>query len=139
MMLWIELIPVVAALLCFAAALGIHLNQKKGIRHPIYTEATIVGEVTQTHYHNRSEVMVIAPKVRYMTEQGEQLAASRHFMPEWQYRYHRGDKIRICYQRENPGLFRICRTNGEEWCRNGFLVAGVGILLAYAVLRMQYH
>ncbi len=139
MIFWIEMIPVAAALLCFAAALGFHCRKNKGIRHPVYTDATVIGEVQQIHYRSRTEVLFLAPQVKYMTEKGEMTATDRHFMPEWQYRYRRGEKIRICYQKENPGLFRICRTAGEEWCRNGFLIAGVGILLAYAVLRMQYH
>ncbi len=139
MMFWIEMIPIAASLLCFAAAALVNCSKSRGIRHPVFTDATVVDAVRQVQYRSRTEVELYAPRVTYMTEQGEQTATFRHYVPEWQYRYHKGDIIRICYQKENPGLFQICHTARQEWCRNIFLLMGVGILFAYAVLRVQYH
>lgn len=139
MMRWIELIPIAAAVLCFAAALWLRVSRSRGIRNPVYTEGVVIGAVTQTHCRNRSMVTTMAPKIRYMTEQGERVATSRHFVPEWQYRYLQGEKIKICYQKENPGLFRICRNTSQDWFQIILLAAGAGILLAYAVLWVQYY
>ncbi len=139
MMFWIEMIPIAASLLCFAAAAVVHASKSRGVRHPVYTEATVVDTVRQVQYRNRTEIERFAPRIRYMTEQGEQTVTSQHYMPEWQYRYQKGDIINICYQKDNPGRFQICRTVHQELCRNLFLIVGVGIIVAYAVLRLQYH
>ena len=139
MMLFIRLLPVLVSLCLAVAAILLRCSRKRGIRHPIFTDATVVSKVTQMGYHNHSTVELSAPVLRYHTEQGEKTATYRKYVPDWQYRYKIGDTIRICYEKENNGKFQICHEQSDRWKSDLiFCVAGT-ILVAYAVLLIQYY
>lgn len=129
------LLPVLAAAGCILAAF---IPVRKGrISHPVYTVGTVVGKRTQKVYQNRSEAEAYAPVVRYETEQGEITAASRYFLPDWQYHRRLGDRVKLCYDRTQPELFCLC-DESSHWRRTALLTFGIGTLLAYGVLWVQY-
>lgn len=99
----------------------------------------MISKVIQMGYSHRSITEQSAPVVRYMTEDGEKTAAYRHFVPDWQYHYHLGDRIEICYEKENSGMFQICRNRTHTGICFLLLCIGAGTLLAYAVLWLQYY
>lgn len=135
----ILLLPVLFAFCCFLAAWWQRRSRKGGIRHPVYTDAVIVSKVTQTGYRHHSTVEQSAPVVRYMTDVGERTSVYRYYVPEWQYSYRTGETVQICYDRDNPLIFHICREQRNMWISNLLLCTGVGTLLAYAVLLLQYY
>lgn len=137
-MIIIKLLPILFAAACFLAAFWQMRKRKGRIRQPVYTEAVVISKVTQTEYRHRSLVGQSAPVVRYTTENGEKSAAYRFFVPDWQYDYHTGDKVEICYEKENPGIFQICRERSNVWKCHLLLCVGTVTLLAYAVLWLQY-
>ncbi len=139
MMIFIQLLPVLVSLGCAAAAFLLRRRTSRGIRNPVYTEAVVVSKATQMSYRHRSTVEQSAPVLRYETEQGERTAIYRDYVPEWMYNYHKGDRIQICYDHENTANFRICRDQKNVWKSNLLFCAAFGILLAYAVLWLQYH
>lgn len=139
MMVFIQLLPVLVSLCLAAAAILLRCTNKRGIKHPVYTDAIVVSKVTQMGYHNHSTVELSAPVVRYRTEQGERTAIYRRYVPDWQYRYRNGETIRICYEKNNHGKFQICHDQGNRWKSDLlFSVAGM-ILVAYVVLWIQYY
>ena len=135
MLLVLMLMPVLIALGCIAAAL---LPVGHKVPHPCYTEGIVVAHRSQRIYRHRNETEAFAPVVRYTTPNGEITAASRSYVPEWQYRHRTGDKVKICYNAQQPDLFRICG-DGSAWRRGVLLTVGIGTLLAYGVLWIQYH
>lgn len=131
-LLWI---PVLIGIGCIIAAF---IPVRKGrISHPVYTIGTVVGKRTQTVWRNRSETQTFAPVVRYETPGGEITAASRNYLPEWQYERRTGDRVRICYDRTQPDLFCLC-DESSTWRRTALLTFGIGVIAAYAVLWLQY-
>ncbi|MDE6004206.1 MAG: hypothetical protein K2G88_02335 [Oscillospiraceae bacterium] len=137
LILILKLLPVLIAGICIL--LACLPKRYKNIAKPVITEAEIISQVTQKIYHNHSEIETIAPVVRYMTEQGEQVATSRQFFPEWQYYWKQGDKIKICYSKLQPSIFQICQDSKTQCKKLILLTIGIGILLAYAVLWVQYY
>lgn len=135
-MMLLKLLPVLISLFCIAAAL-IPVRRGK-IAHPCYTEGLIVGHRTQMVYKYRNETMAFAPVVRYMAQDKEITAVSRYYVPEWQYGHRTGERVKICYNAQQPDLFRICR-DGGEWRRGVLLTIGIGTLLAYGILWIQYY
>ncbi len=138
-MLLLRLTPLLLGALCIAAGLLLPLLSRKRIRHPVYTQATVVSSVRQQVYQNRSVIEAIAPVVRYETERGEITVTAKHFLPEWQYRYRNGDSVRICYDRSRPEHFAFCDSTGSRTGRVLLLTAGIGMMLAYGILWVQYH
>lgn len=103
LLLWL---PVLIAVCCIAAAF---IPVRKGrVAHPVYTTGTVVGSRRQTVWKNRSETESLAPVVRFETASGEITAASRYYLPEWQYRRQIGDKVKLCYDRTQPDVFCLC-------------------------------
>ncbi|MDE7094478.1 MAG: hypothetical protein K2O52_06175, partial [Oscillospiraceae bacterium] len=88
MILILKLLPILIAGICIL--LACLPEQHRNIKKPVITEGEIISQVTQRIYRNHSEIETIAPVVRYMTEQGEQIATSRQFFPEWQYYWKQG-------------------------------------------------
>lgn len=130
------LIPVLAAVICIIAAF---VPVRKGnIAHPVCTTGIVVGSRSQKVYQHRSETMSYAPIVRYETEQGEITAASRYYLPEWQYSRRTGDRVRICYDRTQPDVFCLC-DESSHWKKAVLLTFGIGTLAAYAILWVQYQ
>lgn len=139
MILLVKILPILIAVLCIAAALlQKHLFRVK-LRDPVYTDGVIVRCERQEIYKQRAMVTAMAPVVRYHTPEGERTATSRRFMPEWQYPYRVGETVRICYEKTQPGLFVICGDSSAVLRRDILLTAGIGILLAYTVLWIQYY
>ena len=137
MILFFRILPVLIGMLCIVTAL---LPERyREIRNPVITEGEVISIVTQRIYRNHSEIHALAPMVRYQTEHGEIKAASRQFVPDWQFVYKTGDKVRICYEKSQPDKFRICHDNAWQFRRTLCLTVGIGILTAYAVLQIQYH
>ncbi len=135
----IRMLPVLFALGCFIAGIFVRKGSRRGIRHPVYTQAVVVSKVSQTGYRHHAIVEQSAPVVRYRTESGEITSTCRNYVPEWQYTYRIGEQISICYDKENQTLFRICRNQGNIWYSSLLLVTGAGTLLAYAALLLQYY
>ena len=133
MLLFWELLPVAVGLLCIAAAF---LPGRDPIRHPVYTEGEIVGQASQTVWQQHAKTDALAPVVRFSTPQGEITATARRFVPEWQYRFHRGERVKICYDAKQPDMFRVC--GGVPLRRYLLLTAGIGTLIAYGVLWEQF-
>ncbi|MCR5718061.1 MAG: DUF3592 domain-containing protein [Oscillospiraceae bacterium] len=132
LLLWL---PVILAVCSIAAAF---LPVRKGkIAHPVYTVGTVVGTRRQQVWRNRSETESLAPVVRYETESGEITAASRHYVPEWQYARHTGDQVKLCYDRTQPDVFALC-DEGAYWRKTVLLTFGIGTLAAYGILWGQY-
>ncbi len=137
-MIWIlEFLPVIAGILCIAAAWI--PERHKAIREPVITDGEVVGSASQKVFQKHSEAFLFAPVVRYHTPQGEQKSTARNFVPEWQYAYRIGDVISICYEKSRPDLFEIRNGSRYQFRKTLCLTAGIGILAAYAVLRIQYH
>ncbi|MBE6851712.1 MAG: DUF3592 domain-containing protein [Ruminococcus sp.] len=139
MMIFIQLLPVLISLCCVIAAILLRRSVKGSVRNPVYTQAVVVSKVTQIGYRHHSTVEQSAPVLRYMTEQGERTAVYQRYVPEWQYNYHNGDTVQICYDQKNSGNFRICHDQSDVWKSNLLLCIAFGTLLAYAVLWIQYH
>lgn len=135
-MIFIELLPVMIGLVCIAAAFFPVRSGK--VAHPCYTEGTVVAYRSQRMYRHHSETEALAPVVRYTTPDGEITAVSRHYVPEWQYRHQSGDRVKVCYNAQQPDVFRICG-DGGEWRKGVLLTVGIGTLLSYGVLWIQYH
>ena len=134
-MQWILWLPVLIAAGCIAAAL---IPVREGnIAHPAYTVGTVVGNRSQKVWKNRSETESFAPVVRYETEKGEITAASRYYLPEWQYRRRIGDTVKICYDRTQPDVFCLC-DESSTWRKTALLTFGIGTLAAYGILWGQY-
>jgi hypothetical protein len=138
MKLLAELLPLLFAAGCIAAACMQGKFRYFRIRHPVYTQGEIVGCAVQKAYRCRSEAELVAPIIRYTTEQGEQSLVYRHFVPEWQYRYRNGESVKICYDRVHPEIFHIC-SDKSSLCRWFLLALGICTLFAYAVLWVQYY
>lgn len=136
MVLILKLLPILVAGICIL--LACLPKQHRNIKQPVIIEGEIISQVTQKIYRNHSEIETIAPVVRYMTEQGEQIATSRQFFPEWQYDWKQGDNIRICYSKLQPDIFQICQDSKSEWKKLILLTIGIGTLIAYAVLWVEY-
>lgn len=134
-MILILLMPVLIALGCIAAAL---IPTGHHVPHPCYTEGIVVAHKSQKIYRNRSEIEALAPVVRYNTPDGEITATSRSYVPEWQYPHRIGDRVKICYHAQQPDVFRICGES-SPWRKAVLLTVGIGTLLAYGVLWIQYH
>ena len=135
-MQFLLLIPVLAAVICIIAAF---VPVRKGkIAHPVCTTGVVVGSRSQKVWKNRSETMSYAPIVRYETEAGEITAASRYYLPEWQYSRRTGDRVRICYDRTQPDVFCLC-DESSYWRKTALLTFGIGTLAAYAILWVQYR
>lgn len=129
------LLPVLAAVGCIIAAF---IPVRKGrIAHPVCTMGTVVGKRTQRVYRNHSETEAYAPVVRYETTQGEIVSASRYYLPDWQYHRRTGDRVKVCYDRTQPDLFCLC-DESSHWRKITLLTFGIGTLVAYAVLWVQY-
>ena len=136
-MIWlIRLAPAVIAVICVILAF-VPVRRSK-VAHPVNVTGTIVGSRIQKIYRNGNELQALAPVVRYETASGEITAASRDYLPEWQYGYHSGDTVELTYDKEQPDVF-VLRSSGSDWRRAAFLTAGVGTLIAAGVLWVQYH
>ena len=135
----IRMFPLFIALCSIAAGILVQRGGRGGIRNPVQTNAVVVSKITQTGYRHHSAVEMSAPVVRYETEHGEVTAAYRKFLPEWQDTYRIGEEIPICYDRENPTQFRICRNQTNRMGGALLILSGCGTLLAYAVLLLQYY
>lgn len=133
------MLPVIFAVCCVLAALWLRRKRRGSIRHPVYTEAVVVSKVTQTGYRHRSMVEQSAPVVQYMTEKGQQTVTCRNYVPEWQYSYRMGDRIQICYEKDRPGIIQICNNRNDVLLSDLLIVIGIGTLVAYAVLWLQYY
>ena len=132
-LLWL---PVLIGIGCIAAAF---VPVRRGrVSHPVVTTGVVVGSRTQTVWKNRSETQALAPVIRYETPGGEITAASRYYVPEWQYSHRTGDRVRICYDRTQPDLFCLC-DDGGAWRKTALLTFGIGSITAYAVLWLQYR
>lgn len=132
----LKLLPVLIAGVCIVFAC---LPERyRTISQPVITDGEVVSQVTQRIYRHHNEIQTIAPVVRYMTAQGERTATSRQFVPEWQYRWKQGDSIRICYSKLQPDVFQICQDSKTEWRKFILLTIGIGTLIAYTVLGVQY-
>jgi len=137
MILFLKILPVIIGILCIIIAWI--PDQDRRIRNPVFTDAEIIGSVMQKRYQKQNETIVYAPVVRYQTGQGEQTATAGYFVPEWQYRYHKGDKIQICYEKSQPDIFTIRNGSRYEIRKILCLTTGISILTAYAVLYLQYR
>ena len=132
---FILLIPVLLAAGCILAAF---VPVRKGrVSHPVFTEGVVVGSRSQKAWRNRSETESLAPVVRYETERGEITAASRYYLPDWQYHRRIGDRVKICYDRTQPDVFILC-DESSHWRKTVLLTIGIGTLIAYGVLWVQY-
>ncbi len=137
-MIWIfKILPVCIGVLCIIIAWLPERDRK--IKNPVFTDGEVVGSVTQKIYQKHSETLSFAPVVRYQTEQGEITCTISYFVPEWQYRYHKGDKIKICYEKSQPQLCSIQNGSRYEIRKVLCMTVGIGILAAYAVLWVQYN
>ena len=135
-MLLLRIMPILIALICIGLA---YLPKShKSIRNPVYTDAIIVGKNAQRIQRNRTETEAFAPVCRYIAGGREITATSREYLPDWQYSYLNGQQVKICYDEQQPDLFQICG-NISEWRKAVLLTIGIGTLLAYFVLLLQYH
>lgn len=134
MILFFKIFPVVIGILCIIIA---WIPERKKLKSPVFAEAEIIDSVTQKMFRKHSETLFYAPVIRYQTEQGIVTATDRTFVPEWQYRYQKGDKIKICYEKLNPQIFWIQNDSRSELRKILGMTLGIGILTAYAVLWMQ--
>ena len=136
-MIWlIRLAPAAIALICIVLAF-VPVRRGK-VAHPVTVRGTVTGSRIQKIYRSGNELQALAPVVRYETERGEITAASRDYLPEWQYRYHIGDAVEVVYDKMQPDLF-VLNGGGNVWRRTALLTAGIGTLIAGAVLWLQYH
>ncbi|MDE5769706.1 MAG: DUF3592 domain-containing protein [Oscillospiraceae bacterium] len=133
----LELIPVLIGLLC--VILAFLPERHPGMKQLVFTDGEVISRVTQKIYRHHSEIEMFAPVVKYDTEHGERIVTSQHFVPEWQYPWKRGDKIRICYSKINPDRFRICQDSKTQWRRMMLCTFGIGTILAEIVLLLQYQ
>lgn len=133
----LELIPVLIGLLCMILAF-LPDRRLSGLKQPVFTDGEVVSYVTQKIYRHHSEIEMFAPVVKYSVEHQERTAVSQHFVPEWQYPWKRGDKIRICYSKTNPAQFRICQDSKAQWRRMALCTFGIGTIFAEIVLLLQY-
>ena len=136
MILFLKFLPVLIGILCIIT--GWIPERHRNIRNPEFTEGEIAGTVTQKIFQKHSEAFSFAPVVRYQTAQGEQKATARNFVPEWQYHYRTGDRITVCYDKNNPQIFEIHNGSHYAFRKTLCMTAGIGILAAYAVLWIQY-
>lgn len=136
MIILLKLLPVMIGILCIVTAC---IPERSSIKQPVFTEGEVIGSVSQKRFQKHSEAIFLAPVIRYQTEQGEQTAAARNFVPEWQYHYREGDKLRICYDKSAPGIFGILNGSGYRFRRVLCLTAGISILTAYGILWIQYY
>lgn len=133
-----QLLLFVPLLLAGGCILAAFIPVRKGhIAHPVYTMGTVVGTQSQRVWHHRSETESCAPIVRYETPQGEITAASRYYLPDWQYHRRTGDRVRICYDRQQPDLFCLC-DESSHWRKAVLLTFGIGTIAAYGILWGQY-
>ena len=137
MILILKLLPVLIGISCIVIAWI--PERDRSIRNPVFTQAEVIDCVTQKMFRKQGEIISYAPVVRYQTEQGELTATARIFVPEWQYRYRKGDKITICYEKTNPQIFGIRNSSRFEIRKLLCMTAGISILAAYGVLWIQYH
>lgn len=135
MLIFLEGLPVLIGLVCIVLAF---VPVRRGrIPHPCYTEGIIAGRRSQRMYRHHNEAELFAPVVRYSTPQGEITAVSRTYLPEWQYGFRTGDTVKICYHAQQPDVFIIC-SDSSGWRRGVLLTIGLGTILAYGVLWLQY-
>ena len=134
-MIWLYLLPVLVALICIVLAF-LPVKREK-VSHPGYTDGVIIGHRTQMVTSHRTETKAFAPVVQYTVQGREITAAARNYVPEWKYTYRVGDKVRICYHTKQPDLFQLCPKN-STWRKGILLTVGIGTLLAYGVLMVQY-
>ncbi len=135
MIILLRLLPVLIGLLCIIAAFV--PGRRNRVAHPCDTWGIVVGCRTQPVYQHRGEAQAFAPVVRYTTDKGEITAVSRHYVPEWQYGYRTGDRVKIRYDTQQPDVFCICGSG--RWRRGMLMTVGIGTILAYGVLWVQYH
>lgn len=135
MVFFLNILPVLIGLVCIVLAF-VPVRRSR-VSHPCYTEGTIIGHRTQRMYRHHSGAELYAPVVRFTTPKGEITAASRTYLPEWQYGFRTGDKVKICYHAQQPDVFAIC-SESNAWRRSILLTAGIGTILAYGVLWLQY-
>ncbi len=107
------------------------------VKEPIYTEGEVVGKVCQMQ--TRQNVPCFAPVVRYQTENGECTSTARILIPEWQYDYQNGDKIKIYYEKTCPSVFGIVNSSTRKYRKIFCLTAGISILIAYGVILVIYQ
>ncbi|MEE5992075.1 MAG: DUF3592 domain-containing protein [Oscillospiraceae bacterium] len=136
MMLLLQAFPILIALLCIG--LAFLPEHHKSIRNPVYTDGIIVRKNVQRIQKRQTETEAFAPVCRYKVGEREITATSREYFPEWQYHYLNGQQVKICYDEQNPDLFQICG-NKSEWKKGVLLTVGIGTLVAYFILRLQYH
>lgn len=129
MILFLKLLPVMVSLLCIMLAF---LPERSGIARPAYAEGVVISSVVQRIWRHHSEIQALAPVVTFTGGGREISAAAKRFVPEWQYTFHTGDKVRICYDREYPERFRVC--GGNSFRRAVLLTLGIGTLAAYGIL-----
>lgn len=134
----ILLLPVMVSVLCIISAFLLPVFHRRKLKKPISVCAKVVSESVQRVYKNRSEVLSVAPVLEFETPDGLVRAVSHSFVPEWQYRYRRGEKVWICYDGMDTSKFYICHDRNTEWQKTALLTAGGGILFAYGVLWMKY-
>lgn len=136
MIFFLEAVPIVIALICIGLA---YLPEhRKKVKNPVYTDGEIIGKNVQRIQRNKAELEAFAPICRYKAGEREITATSREFRPDWQYSYLNGQRVKICYDKQQPEIFEICG-NGSEWRKGVLLTVGIGTLVAYIVLILQYH
>ena len=136
MFIFIKILPVlVAVILILMAVLP---ERHRNFKSPVLTDGEIISSVSQRIMQKQHETLAFAPIVRYQTEQGEHTGTARLFVPEWQYHYHIGEKIRICYEKTQPEYFEIHHGSQYEIRKLFCLTGGCGILLADLILWLLY-
>ncbi|MBQ8928689.1 MAG: hypothetical protein IJ055_10520 [Oscillospiraceae bacterium] len=129
--------PVIVSVLCIVLGLVPELHPQ--IRHRRYVRARVTGSAVQrVHRRGSGEMRALAPRLRFETDEGPVDAVSRRFLPEWQYSYRTGEEIRICYDARNPSLCEPVR-HRHSLRRPVCLCVGIGTLIAYTALAVQYY
>ena len=133
MIFFLKLLPFVLSLFCVVLAF---LPERGGIARPAYAEGVVISSAVQRIWRHHSEIQALAPVVTFTAGKREISAAARQFVPEWQYAFHTGDRVRICYDRAHPERFRVC--GGNSFRRTVLLTLGIGTLAAYGILWVQF-
>lgn len=132
------ILPLAVSAFCILIAVLPQPFRKRKLCQPVYADAVVIRAACQKIYRNRGEIRAEAPVLSFATPDGTRIVTDHHFVPEWQYRYHNGETVRICYDAGNYKNFYICRDRSSDWRRASLLTAGIGILAAYGVLWIQY-
>lgn len=133
MIIFLKLLPVMVSLLCIVLAF---LPERSGISRPAHAEGVVISSAVQRVWRHHSEIQALAPVVTFTAGEREISAAAKQFVPEWQYAFHPGDRVRICYDRAHPERFRVC--GGNRFRRAVLLTFGIGTLAAYGILWVQF-